>query len=614
LPVLKSYDRDPGKEFWDLFPKNKLPNSPQTKINIEVLEFKLYSCRSSLTECEFVRGKRLIEDLRQGATSEQIRDIPGCSVPNSDSTIVFGRETTDAVASWLSKGFAAGPFETPPFKNFRSNCLIALRQGEKVRIVVDLSAPKNHSFNDNIDVVKLEKVRMSSVKQFAKTVAEAGYDSKISKLDLVDAYKNVPCGLSELRIQGFCWLEKFFVETQQIFGAKSAVPNFDRLGNTILALALSKSGIQKSYVHRTLDDVPVVAPAHTSWGEDFVHNYLSICKDIGVDVTSSCPKNEKAFVNSYYGKVLGVFFDTQKFAWRMPESKVRKTLVLIEKVLSTPGVNLKEFQQLVGRINFVGQLSRFMQGFKFNINRTLGSLQREEVAEVSEETKQDLRVWANFLLDEDDWHTLSTPHYSPPLSAVYYTSDAAGCSENRSRQDFIGCGNVGVDFEDKMIFASQLFWPPGVLQEARDKSGKLYGQKTTTLEFLGILVPFLKTPDEMAGKYVVVRVDNISCFYGWINRQAPGDESASVLIRTLHLLCYALDCEVHIEHLPRMSTWEAELVDRLSRVSSTTSDDKELLKKYERGIFPQALLQWMKNPIEDWGLPERIVDEVLKLM
>jgi hypothetical protein len=341
---------------------------------------------------------------------------------------------------------------------------------------------------------------------------------------------------------------------------------------------------------------------------------LSICKDIGVEVTSSCPKNEKAFVESYYGKVLGVFFDTQKFAWKMPDPKVNKTLSQIEKILNSPEVDLKEFQQLVGRLNFVGQLSMFMQGFRFNINKTLGKLQSEERAPVSDEAKQDLHVWANFLLDEDDWHTISTPHFSPPLSAVFYTSDAAGCSENRCRQDLIGCGNVGVDFEGCITFASQLFWPPGVLQEVHDKSGKLYGQKTTTLEFLGILVPFLKTPNEVAGSYVVVRVDNISCFYGWVNRQAPGDESASILIRTLHLLCYALECEIHIEHLPRVSTWEAELVDRLSRESSTTLGDRELLKKHERGKFPRTLLEWMKNPVEDWKLPEKIVEEVLTIL
>jgi hypothetical protein len=144
------------------------------------------------------------------------------------------------------------------------------------------TSPKGYSFNDNISDAKLEKVHMTSVKQFAKSLSMAGRHANISKLDMVDAYKNVPCQISELRIQGFQWLSKYFVETQQIFGAKSAVPNFDRLGHTILVLALADSAIQKCWVHRTLDDVPIISPAHTNWGEDFVSKYLKICSDLNI--------------------------------------------------------------------------------------------------------------------------------------------------------------------------------------------------------------------------------------------------------------------------------------------------------------------------------------------
>jgi hypothetical protein len=608
---LKSYTSDPGQKFWDSFPKNELPKTPVTKVNVDVLEFQLFREKYNLTECEFQRGKKLIHDLKYGASSDQISQMPGCQINNSVSTTVYGREVTDSVASWLSKGFAAGPFDNPPLPHFRSNCLIAVKQGEKVRTVIDLSSPTNYSFNDNIDVNSLEKVHMSSVKQFSKTLAMAGKFANISKLDLVDAYKNVPCQISELRTQGFCWLSKFFVETQQIFGAKSAVPNFDRLGNTILTLCLAKSKIPRFFVHRTLDDVPVVSPAHTQWGEDFVEKYLDICKNINIDVTTSCEKFEKAFLNSHYGKVLGVFFDTEKFAWSLPKRKIEKTLFCIEKTLDSSHLDLKEFQTLMGRLNFAGQLSPFMQAFKFNLNRILGKLQRNEKTTLSQQAVKDLHVWANFLLDESPWHTLCTPHFSPPLAYDCYISDAAGCSENRDTNDLIGCGNVGIGHDSEVIFVSQLFWPPGVLQNARDSDGKLYGQKTTTPEFLGILVPFLTVPASLAGKYIVVMVDNTSCFYGWINKQSAGDESASILIRTLHLICSALHCEVHIEHLPRVSNWQADLVDRLSRDSTTTVEDKKLLKTFEGHIFPSTLLKWMKNPREDWDLPLLLVNEVL---
>jgi hypothetical protein len=42
------------------------------------------------------------------------------------------------------------------------------------------------------------------------------------KRDLFDAYKNIP---------GFRWFGKSFTETQKVFGDKSAVAGFDRLGH-----------------------------------------------------------------------------------------------------------------------------------------------------------------------------------------------------------------------------------------------------------------------------------------------------------------------------------------------------------------------------------------------
>jgi hypothetical protein len=488
--------------------------------------------------------------------------------------------------------------------------LIAIKQGEKVRTVVDLSSPEGHSFNDNICCDKLEKVYMSSVKQFSRTLAIAGKEAKLSKLDLVDAYKNVPCQLSELRIQGFSWMRRFFVETQQIFGAKSAVPNFDRLGHTIFVIVLAKCKVPRKFIHRTLDDVPVVSPKNVDWGTVFVDTYVNFCKEINIDVTVSCPKYEKAFVDSKYGKVLGIIFDTDSYCWRLPDEKIQKTAQCIKEALSKE-LDLKTFQSLMGRLNFAGQLSSFIQGFRFNLNKTLGRLQNGETAELSENARRDLLVWANFILDDNPWHPIELPHFSPPLSYDSFISDAAGCSENRAKNDLIGCGNVGINADGEIFFASQLFWPPGVLQTARDSGGKLYGQKTTTLEFLGILVPFMLIPHRMVNSYVVVSVDNTSCYYGWLNKQSAGEESASILIRTLHLLCHALQCIVHIEHLPRVSTEEATLVDRLSRNSTTSVSDKRLLKKYSSGVFPRSILDWLASPCDDWSLPTRILDEVL---
>jgi hypothetical protein len=369
--------------------------------------------QKNMTVHEIKRAKSCISDLLNGASSFQNKHLPSCEIENNFTTKTFGKEVTDSIAHWVKQGFAAGPFKEPPLKNFRANSILAIDQTEKVRKVLNLSVPKGFSYNDNVNEDLLEKVHMSSAKKFAKSVFYAGKFAKISKFDLVDAYKIIPCNLADLHLQGFKWMNKFFVETKQIFGAKPAVPNFDKFGNTILAIVMSQTQIPRFYVHRTLDDVPIVSPKNTNWGEEFVSKYLNTCRQLNVKVTSSCPNFEKAFTHSSFGKVLGIFFDSKNCRWRLPEKKVKKTLACIKHVLEND-FTLLDFQQLMGRLNFAAQLSEFMQGFKFNLNKILADLQNKETMTLTEQAKSDLLVWANFLLENNDWYQLTPPHVFPP--------------------------------------------------------------------------------------------------------------------------------------------------------------------------------------------------------
>ena len=64
----------------------------------------------------------------------------------------------------------------------------------------------------------------------------------------------------DLRLQGFSWLNKYFVELSLVFGSVNSVEAFDNLGELVLNLACLSSKFPKNLTHRTLDDVPVVSP------------------------------------------------------------------------------------------------------------------------------------------------------------------------------------------------------------------------------------------------------------------------------------------------------------------------------------------------------------------
>jgi len=133
------------------------------------------------------------------------------------------------------------------------------------------------------------------------------------------------------------------------------------------------------------------------------------------------------------------------------------------------------------------------------------------------------------------------------------------------------------------------------------------GSKTTSLEFAGIILPFLLFPEKFRHQHVVVEVDNMGCYYAWENGYTKEDNTASMLVRLLVLLAIKLCCVVHMKHLPRESSWESRLADRLSREHTTRWEERNLLNRSEKRELPDIFREWLKNPVEDWDMPTRLV-------
>lgn len=97
----------------------------------------------------------------------------------------------------------------------------------------------------------------------------------------------------------------------------------------------------------------------------------------------------------------------------------------------------------------------------------------------------------------------------------------------------------------------------------------------------------------------------------WLGEPSvTSDTTASILLRALHLISAFLACIVHFQHLPRMSTWDAELADRLSRESTTTEMDNQLLRSFPKFELPKSFQNWLENPTEDFSLAESLLEEI----
>ena len=183
-------------------------------MNVQALVNLLEDKKILLTRAEYLRGRKTVAYLSRGAPSHQNKksSLPAVFCKIARSAYEYGAQLTDTVAEWVNKGFVAGPYSSLLFPAFRVNPLMVIAQKGKISPPLDVSSLAGRSFNDNIKKSSMEKVYMRSQQKFSYSILAAGKNSIMTKFDMKDAYKNVPCALPDLRLQGFEWCGKYFAD------------------------------------------------------------------------------------------------------------------------------------------------------------------------------------------------------------------------------------------------------------------------------------------------------------------------------------------------------------------------------------------------------------------
>ncbi len=619
IPKLERYDVPPDPSFWEHFPKRELPTRPLTRVNHRNLKLLLDKCRSKLTRTQIRRAEKAISDLKTGADSYQLSDLPPMTAQNSGSFFAHGELLTDKITTWIKDGFVAGPFEHPPIPGFRANPLIAVARNGKIRPVVNMSGPVGASFNDNLNKTKLEKVHMTTAKQFGYSLKEAGVRAVFSKFDIKDAYKLVPVKIKDLKLQGFYWLGKWFCESQETFGGVPSVCNFDRLGNTTATLVIVLSEVPWNSVSRTLDDFQGLGPEFSEIAEKFTRVIKDVCGFLNIPLADICPRNEKAFVLQTRGTVLGVGFDSSNLSWFLSEEKADKIVRRCLDAINSSHLSLIQTQKLMGSVNDLCQMNKFLKFFRGSGNSLLGKFGNNEniLLPVPHSLREDLLVIAKSAISAKSGLPIPSRPCEEPLSALNFFSDAAGAKYALQNGSFKyiheaerGVCTIGGKVLEDIWIWEKLVWPASFLCQ-KDNRGREYGRKSTLLEALGVLLPLASFPERLAGKNLSFWVDNAAVVYGWQKGYIKFDAAATMILKCVHVLSAYLGALVRIKHVPRMSNDMASLADEMSRLESPkVVDNQVLLSRADKGKVFSSLLEWLNNPSKSSSLLFSLLSEV----
>ena len=619
IPIIDSYEFGANSDFWNKFPKHELPVAASTRVNIGALKDRIEKVKDDMTGAEVRRANKVLQDLEEGAGAYQKSELPPLNSFNAKSAVENGALLTDTIATWVKKGFVAGPFDTPPMAGFRANPLAAVVRNGKVRPILNMSGPKGKSFNDNVNKSKLERLHMGTAKQFGSALLDAGQNAVFSKFDLQDAYKLIPAKVKDYRLQGFCWLGKHFVETQQGFGGVPSPSNFDRLAKTKDLIVCIESGTPRSQVFRALDDSPCVARDGSGIVERFSEKMKEVCGELNIPLADNCPMAEKAFEVQRRGTVLGIGFNSSDLTWFLSEEKANKVVKRCLDVVSASHVDLKQMQQLMGSVNDIGQMCPCVKFHKRSGNALLGSFRgNEQILKMVPDTlKAELVVIAKIVESAKSGLPIAEKPTQPSLSTLTFYSDAAGASYSLvgGKRVFHSNENRGVSciggtcLKDIWIW-TRLSWPDGFITGKRDSVGREFGSKSTTLEAVGMLLPFIAFPDRIRGRRVNFKIDNMAVAYGWSSGFVKEDETASEILKAVHYLGGVHGVTVSVQHVGRVSDELATLADELSRkTESSDSIAVSYLRKAEWRVVSGYLLSWLSNPEVGGKLCGRLLDE-----
>ena len=116
-----------------------------------------------------------------------------------------------SLESALQQGIHCSPFGVIPKKH----------KPDAWRLIVDLSHPENHSVNDGINK-ELCSLSYVSLDDVITCIILTGKGTLLAKMDIKQAYRNVPVHPQDRRLLGMFWKDTVYVDATLPFGLRSA--------------------------------------------------------------------------------------------------------------------------------------------------------------------------------------------------------------------------------------------------------------------------------------------------------------------------------------------------------------------------------------------------------
>lgn len=509
---------------------------------------------------------------------------------------------TDAVASWVTKGFVRGPvnLDQVPEEAKVNGIMCRPKPDGSVRIILNMSAPAGRSVNDGIDISRFP-AKMSSTTKWLAVLEKAGRGCYIMKIDWSDAYKHIPVRAEDLNLQWFEWLGKAFQELCLIFGTASSVGLYDQVAKLVLEIVLAISKFPHDWVCQHLDDVCAAAPAGSEALQAFGNIYRKVAEQVGVKLAPTTDP-DKAFSACKRGTVLGVYYDTESWTWQIPSEKLARLVTAIKAAMEEGHVTQQEMWSLCGKIIHYAPL--IPEG-RFNLDQLIKanseSKEKKHMVVITESLRRQLSFWWLMLQTCAEGVSIPSPKLNfPPWTREVYTDAAGGSLEGVGR----GCGVVSEEWW------AYIPWPRKINCGMKAEDGKKLSRKLSALELVGPLVAVAAGHDWCRGKWTRVWVDNSGSVGIWKKGYSTSCPLSNTLEKAIATVAAGIGCRFTIEKVRRRTTAGAVLADDLSKADFNQFWRKAGPVNLNPAPIPKCILAWLADPVSDEELGSRTLMEI----
>ena len=178
------------------------------------------------------------------------------------------------------------------------------------RLIMDLSSPHGHSVNDRISL-ELCSLHYSSLDDAVAQVTKSGRGAFLAKMDIHQAYRNVPVAPEDKHLFGLYWNGTVYTNQVLPFGLRPAPLIFSAFVDGLLWIML-KQGV--SWAIHYIDDFLTTGLPGTDQCLCNMTIMQRMCEEAGLPVEPSKSSTSLVF--------LGIEIDTLNSELRLPDDKL----------------------------------------------------------------------------------------------------------------------------------------------------------------------------------------------------------------------------------------------------------------------------------------------------